>query len=297
MEIKQVTPSLVQFTRDKDRWYFDLPKGLEMDPDSGEFYLAEDVVTDDPSETIVELIDQIEAYPSTTWICGYVGMDNGPLLQWAAKHGSYEEAIASRDAAGERGQRVHAAMEHLIKPGSIKLDDFGHPDEWHLVQAGVNVLNRLKPQVIALEYNFTHETENIRYGGTIDLKCRVDVARLLPITGRKSELPEIEEAGETLTVILDWKTSSGIYASHRAQLGAYAVADADHGPFDKAFLAHLGARNSTWSGMNGPGFQLHEVDVAGGFSLFKAAHVCWQDANNRPRPRIESFPQELTVEL
>ena len=307
MEIKQVTPSLVQFTRDKDRWYFDLPKGLEMDGNTGELYLSEKEEARckkmdlDQDEVLQALIDQIEAYPSASWIASYAGEDKSGLYRWYAGHASYEEAQREMDDAGARGDRVHHAMKMLASGQTVRMSEYGHPEEWHYLQAGKNFIERYRPEIIDLEYSFRYQRGNLRVGGTIDIKCKIDIGRLLPLKKRAYSVEQmnslVEETGEKVVCIADYKTG-GVWTSGIAQVGKYASCDEDiRPPIDRAMIVQLGTGNTTWDKLNGPGFKVVEIDIAEAAGLFDYAYGFWQNANKNPRPRIESFPQELTVEL
>ncbi len=113
-------------------------------------------------------------------------------------------------SAMDRGSRIHAAIESVLRREPYELDPRDEP-----AIAGARAwLNETRVKPVAVEAFLLHPT--LGYGGTLDLIAEID--------------------GETW--LLDWKTGKSVadpkgvvYADHRLQLAAYANAE---------FLAKVG---------------------------------------------------------
>ncbi len=132
--------------------------------------------------------------PGTTKITGAY-KDSGPLIHWAWNQGKqgldYRE---TRDKAGDIGTLVHAVIEAMLSgtlPPVI-------PEE---AAKAVHAFLRWQRQnnIEILEQEIQLVSEEYRYGGTLDAVGVVD--------GKH--------------VLLDWKTSKGVYKNYLLQLAAY----------------------------------------------------------------------------
>jgi len=144
--------------------------------------------------------------PGTTSIIGRF-KESGALLRWAYKRGKDGlELYESRDKAAELGTIVHEMVEEYIRggnpynvvPTAITLEDqaqivsaFEAFEEW---------FESNKFQIVEQEVQLVSEIH--KYGGTPD-------AIAIDAKGR--------------LVLLDWKTSDGVYSDHLVQLGAYRM--------------------------------------------------------------------------
>ena len=145
-----------------------------------------------------------EKIPGTTTIIGRF-KESGGLLQWAFKQGQsgaaslYEE----RDAAGLAGNIAHDMIEcsilgkeppkfeaaaELIAKATNAYDQFL---EWR---------DQTRIEIVATERAYV--SERYQFGGTVDAIGRDMKGRI---------------------VLLDWKTSNGVYQDYLVQLAAYAL--------------------------------------------------------------------------
>lgn len=210
-----------------------------------------------------------EPVPSVTTILKGIGSNEG-LIKWAGReaatcaieeHANWSQMpteqahayIASahtrkRDSAADRGTSVHTIAEKLArgdKISNIERMVFGG-----YVDALEHWWVEHKPQPVAIEATCWNLTRG--YAGTADL-----IAKLKGVRG---------------LVVLDWKTSKGIYSEVGAQLAAYADA-----PFytegtsttavampaiRRGFVVRLVA-DGTW--------EMREADLSVGRELFAAA--------------------------
>lgn len=128
------------------------------------------------------------------------------LVYWAFEQGkSYERGEISglydkRDEAADFGTKVHELVEKTIKG---KLDPAELDDVPHGVRFGYEAYldwqSMTKLKVIATELEMVSEKHG--YAGTPDA---------------------IGQIGDNQMVLLDWKTSKGVYDSHLIQVAAYA---------------------------------------------------------------------------
>ena len=144
--------------------------------------------------------------PGTTTVIGRF-KESGALIFWAYKRGKDGlELYESRDKAAELGTIVHEMVEEYIRggnpynvvPTAITLEDqaqivsaFEAFEEW---------FESNKFQIVEQEIQLVSEIH--KYGGTPD-------AIAIDAKGR--------------LVLLDWKTSSGVYADFLYQLALYRV--------------------------------------------------------------------------
>ena len=133
--------------------------------------------------------------PRTTTICSAY-KDSGGLLHWAWEQGKqgldYRE---TRDKAGDIGTLVHAAIEAKINgtPPPSVLDDEGT----RALKAFLEWDRQNQIEILYQEVRLV--SEEYRYGGTLDAVGVID--------GKH--------------VLLDWKTSKGVYKNYLLQLAAY----------------------------------------------------------------------------
>lgn len=144
--------------------------------------------------------------PGTTTVIGRF-KESGALIAWAYKRGKDGlDLYESRDKAAELGTIVHEMVQEyvggndpsLIIPGTLTNADRNAIDsafeaflEWF--EAGSFTIVEQEMQLVSETYKF---------GGTPDAVARDSKGRL---------------------VLLDWKTSDGVYSDHLVQLGAYRI--------------------------------------------------------------------------
>lgn len=205
--------------------------------------------------------------PSVTWICGYYPKGIG-FMKWLSEHG-WDEAEAVKQAAGDKGSKVHRAISDILKGAVVKIDDkYGNNDgdepteltvaEYEAIISFVNWLNEIQPEVMAVDYTLVNEKEN--YAGTIDMKLKI-----------KGEI-----------WIVDIKTSKDVYPSHEIQVSAYKQADKE---VQKIAILQVGyARNKA---------KFKFTEVQDQFPLFQAAKAIWAKETEGVFPKQRDFPLEV----
>jgi hypothetical protein len=146
--------------------------------------------------------------PGTTTVIGRF-KDSGALIYWAYNRGKEGlELYESRDKAAELGTIVHEMVEFSIKNPNLT--------PWHLAAnlSSVKDYEAVESAYVAWEEWFESNkfqiveqevqlvSEVYKYGGTPDAVAIDSKGRL---------------------VLLDWKTSDGVYSDHLVQLGAYRI--------------------------------------------------------------------------
>ncbi len=133
--------------------------------------------------------------PGTTTICSAY-KDSGGLIHWAWTQGwrglDYRE---TRDKAGDIGTAVHACIEAYI--ANLPLPLLTNEEAERAFQGFIKWQGQTGIKILEQEVQLV--SEEFRYGGTLDAVGIVD--------------------GEH--VLLDWKTSKGVYKNYLLQLAAY----------------------------------------------------------------------------
>jgi hypothetical protein len=137
-----------------------------------------------------------------------------------------DEAERKLKTAGEEGSRTHEAIRDLIMGDTIdferryynELSDRYEPlsaDEWVNLESFVNWAAKYQPRVLFTET--TIWSQEFLYAGTIDFIGTITVP-----AGDKLFGPEFH--GKEILILLDWKTSSGIWDEYELQIAAYRTA-------------------------------------------------------------------------
>ena len=143
--------------------------------------------------------------PGTTTVIGRF-KESGALIAWAYKRGKDGlELYDSRDKAAELGTFVHDMVERYVSKDDPHkgIDAFSDEDKKSILSAfGAfeEWFESNKFEVVGQEMQLVSEVH--RFGGTPDAIARDSKGRL---------------------VLLDWKTSDGVYSDHLVQLGAYRM--------------------------------------------------------------------------
>jgi hypothetical protein len=142
--------------------------------------------------------------PGTTTIIGRF-KDSGALIYWAYNRGKEGfELYESRDKAAELGTIVHSMVEEYIKTGYKPIISNLTEVECRQVNSAFDAFQEWfesnKFEIVEQEVQLI--SEQYQFGGTPDAIARDGKGRL---------------------VMLDWKTSDGVYADHLIQLGAYRL--------------------------------------------------------------------------
>lgn len=176
---------IVQITTSDERWYLKSGK---------------DTITGLPTYSPV---------PSVTWVAGHWPKGIA-FYKWLADKG-WDEAEAVKNAAGDKGSKVHLAIEMILNGEEFlintkvlnkstgDLEELSY-EELLCVKSFCDWRDEVKPEVIATEITIMSEVHG--YAGTVDLVCKID--------------------GQLYVV--DFKTSKQVWREHEMQISAYRVA-------------------------------------------------------------------------
>lgn len=212
--------------------------------------------------------------PSVTWICSYYPKGIA-FHKWLASKG-WDEAEALKVAAGDKGSKVHRAIEDLLDEKEIPMDaKYLNPStekeeelslsEYECLMSFVAWWQLTKPVLLAKELVLINHEYN--YAGTADLVCKI---------GGKIWL-------------VDFKTGQDIWPEYELQLSAYRYALLDaHQIIDNMGILQLGYRR------NRAGYKFTEVEDK--FNLFLAAREIWANENEGVEPQKKDYPTALRLE-
>ena len=211
--------------------------------------------------------------PSVTWIAGKYPK-GVQFYKWLAQKG-WDEAEAIKQAAGDKGSKVHNALEDLLKGAVISMEakytnnTTGEPEELTLEEyecllAFQDFYNEAKPKTLNTE--FVTFSEQYNYAGTIDWLCEIN--------------------GETW--LIDFKTSQSIWTEYELQLSAYKKSlEAAGYQIDKVAILQLRYK------LNKKHWKLTEIPDK--FDLFLHARAIWEEEHGNEKPKVKDYP--LTIKL
>ena len=220
--------------------------------------------------------------PSVTWICNSYPKGIA-FYKWLAEKG-WDESQAIKNAAGEKGSKVHLAVKALLDGETVKMESeffnesLGRPEqlsleEYDCIMSFCDWYAEAKPAIIATE--FVVWNEEYRYAGMVDLTCVVsnDYAKKEKLSG--------------VNFIIDLKTGQHIWPSHELQVSAYSHSDSLIANKPNTAILQLGYRK------NKKRFKFTEVPDK--FPLFLAARTIWENECSGDKPLQRDYPLSLTL--
>lgn len=212
-------------------------------------------------------LPKIEWIPSVTWKSEYYpkGIE---FYKWLANKG-WDESISLKEAAGDKGSKVHTAIVDLIDGEEISINDkYLNPrtkqdeeltlEEYECLMSFVKWFKKTNPKVINKEFVVWGDN----YAGTVDLLCEID-----------------EES-----YIIDFKTSQNIWPSMELQVSAYKHAMKEN---HKIAILQLGYKK------NKDKYKFTPIEDC--FEEFKAASILWAKDNKDVAPKQRDYP--LSIKL
>ncbi len=196
------------------------------------------------------------------------------LLQWMKEVGKGSDEI--RDAAGRRGSAVHTLTERYDRGEEIELlGESGQPvhsmEEWSMFERYTDFSNRFTPQYDMIEQQLI--CPELGFAGTLD--------RIGTVDGKK--------------LLIDIKTSNGIYNSYWLQLAAYRqAAFVNMGvEVDGVAILWLNAKtrtNGKKGDYQGVGWQMVVKEDSGkDWELFEAVQKLWLAEHENDKPKEFSY--------
>lgn len=233
-----------------------------------------------PSTNSSTGLPEFEFYPSSTWIanCYPKGI---AYFKWLASKG-WDEAESIKESAGEKGSKVHNAIETLELQGHLSIDTLFENyskgtnapltvEELDCVLSFSKWHKEAKPQLLAVELTVFGNG----YAGTLD--------RIYRIGGQ--------------IWIVDFKTSQYIWESHRIQISSYSHAEIDY--------KSLGISDEEWAkrklAILQVGYRLNKdkykfTEIEDKLSMFEVAKLIWANENGNVKPSQKDYPLIITIE-
>ena len=224
-------------------------------------------------------LPEYQFFPSSTWIASHYPKGIA-FYKWLADKG-WNDAEAIKNAAGNKGSKVHQAIELLEKAGELPIETvFTNSDTGFAEQLTTEELDCIfsftkwheetKPLLIANEMTVFGNN----YAGTLD--------RIYNINGQ--------------IYIVDLKTSQQIWEEFKLQVSSYSHAEIDY--------VSLGITKEAWDKrkmailqvgyrLNKAGWKFTEVEDK--FYLFQMAYAIWQNENPNSKPKQKDYPLTLRI--
>ena len=216
--------------------------------------------------------------PSVTWILESYPKGIG-FYKWLASEG-WNEAQSKKELAGDKGSKVHNAIQELLKGKEVKwgdkfwseLDGEFSPltiEEWEALIAFKNFWDDKKPQLIA--------SERVCWSGKYDYAGTIDAILML----------------DNKVTIVDWKTSRSIYPTYSMQVAAYLRAEAETGDYKatQAAIVRLGTNHKS-------GYEVKILDeIYRYFQQFLAVKSVWAIENGEKQPELVEIPESIKLEI
>lgn len=217
-------------------------------------------------------------YPSSTWISGYYPKGQH-FYKWLAGKG-WTEVEAVKQAAADKGSRVHWACQELDEGKKIKITaKYLNPstrqkeelskEEVDCIISYRDFLDEAKPQLLGQEITSFGDV----YAGTAD--------KIFRLNGN--------------IWIVDLKTSQSIWPEHELQISSYS-----HMQFD---IAKMGITPKEWKNRklailqigykkNRKGYKFTPVQDK--YHLFRnVAYKIWQNENGEDKPKERDYPNVI----
>lgn len=234
-------------------------------------------------------------YPSVTWILDCYPKGIG-FKKWLGSLASFEESQGIMRTAGDRGSRVHAAIEQLLKGEKVL---YGSPvsegkglitgDDWRLVDCFVRFFQTFTPTVLSVEGVVIGDG----HAGTADLIAFIDEGLISSFNASKKNVVG-ERTGKLVKCLIDWKTTQSIYETSKIQVHEYAKdASQVEDPIDYVIIVRLSPKRKC-------GFELwiSKVSEEGALycGLFDAVKSIWLHENKNSRPVTVELPEVISLE-
>lgn len=220
-------------------------------------------------------LPEYEFVPSVTWIAEHYPKGTS-FYKWLASKG-WDEAEAIKNAAGDKGSRVHYAIRDLIEGKTVAIDakyktaDGDEPkeltlEEYDCLMAFALWHKEIKPEFMSCEFQVWGDG----YAGTVDLLCKI--------------------GGQIYLV--DFKTSQYVWPSMELQVSAYKHAlEVVVTEQEKVKLAILQVGYK----LNKKRYKFTEVDDQ--FPLFLAAKEIWKKEQEGVEPKQREYPLQIKLDL
>ena len=230
-------------------------------------------------------IPEFKFVPSATWIASCYPKGIG-YFKWLAEKG-WDEAEAIKQAAGDKGTKVHKAIEAVMRGEEVRIDSkFINPstdreeeltlDECDCILSFIAWRKEMETEYVfeTVVYETVLWSDQHNVAGTVDW--------IVKLTNK--------ETGEVKFYLIDFKTSQYIWKSHEIQVSLYKeivsngenhFVGLDASKLEAAIL-QLGYKK------NKAGFKF--VPIANKFNLFLTSKQIWQEEHGGEQPNKKDYP-------
>lgn len=244
---------LVQVTTEDERWYA---------------IQANDNVTGLPTYRFI---------PSVTWICSHYPKGVA-FYKWLAGKG-WDESQAQKNAAGDKGSKIHLAIDSLIQGETVNMhdkfpsrtagrDEELTTEEYESILAFAAWAEKTKPVFLYTEV--TVISKKYEFAGTVDCVAKI---------------------GDE-TYIIDWKSSQYVWPEMEIQVSAYKEALIEMGLVDenaKLAILQVGYKK------NKAGFKWNDIEQK--LPLFLAAKTIWEHETSGQKPSQKDYPISIKLKV
>lgn len=260
-------------------------------------------------------------YSSVTHILDVAGPKEYGLINFF-KTNSPSEIEAIKNQTAEFGTVVHDAIEKLLFGVELKMSDYTDEHKKLLVQFSdwfktVRPTQYLPEQVVVwdgalsddmpqpendertTEERLNDEPDADRFAGTLDFLGEIEAGNLVKVPNcfsskaAQDRFLEKYPADKKLLCLIDFKTTSGIYFSHKLQLGAYKLAAEQMfgRPIDVCAVLRLGTRHKAgyeFKLVNGDEFGNTFMNVMDTYKMLNGGKL-------PDPPKIEVYPETIQL--
>ncbi|MDB5239363.1 MAG: 1, phiSA1p24 [Candidatus Parcubacteria bacterium] len=233
------------------------------------------------------------------------GYPKGERFYQYLLHANPAEAEKKLLTAGEEGTRTHSAIRDLIWGKTVSLEtkypndltgkwESLSPEEWHNIEAFAAWCSKYDPHVLLSEEPIWSRAHG--YAGTIDFVGTIQVPP-------DDKAFPTEVRGTRILILIDWKTSSGIWEEYELQTAAYRTA---------ALVCHddilpIKEYGGLWTGVvrlgtaHKQGFEMKgwsPEESEGNFYLFAAAYAIYvRKFGPEFVSELKNIPAEFTIKM
>ncbi len=228
-------------------------------------------------------LPKYEFFPSITTITSYWPKGEG-FKKYLQSH-TAEESETILATAGNRGNRIHFAIEAFIKGEEIRHDSEFSDSEGNLAELTADEYRAIvkfsewdaitKPEYIATER--TVVSREYQYAGTLDCLAKI--------------------GGQVY--LIDWKTGKGVYTSYFLQVAALKVAALEDGLIPagtdvKTAILQVGmATKIGWKWTDVPDMTKSGKPY---FDMFRMTRAIWSEETSELYPRQIDLPLMVKME-
>lgn len=243
-----------------------------------------------PSKDPVTGIPIMKEVPSVTWVAGHYPKSI-QFYKWLADKG-WNEAEALKNAAGNKGSKVHLALADILAEKEVRIDSkYPNRETGQMEELTLDEIECIKSFLdwkhdIEEDHTFTPIafevvvfSDKYNYAGTIDLLC--------VLTDRKTKLSKYW--------LVDFKTGASIWPEYELQVSAYreTIINGEN-PFDGLPQgANLGlAILQLGYSRTKLGYKFTEIEPQ--FDMFLAAQKIWAKETEGVSPKKKDYPIVLS---